>query len=36
MEATATFSQNFFLKNLEFLSFLSNYELFDGLSDSEN
>ena len=35
-EVTATFSQNFFLKNLEFLSFLSNYELFDGLSDSEN
>ena len=31
-----TFLQKVFLKNLEFLSFLSNYELFGGLSDSEN
>ena len=35
-EVTATFSQKVFLKNLEFLSFLSNYELFGGLSDSQN
>ena len=35
-EATTTFLPKFILKNLEFLSFLSNYELFSGLSDSEN